>query len=521
MENKDLTNKNPDAQGESPPPTPNRTSEAGGLTQLPSNMTHPFLERGDTGSHRGYIPGGSPENPLGPLLVHIAGTLREKGLNYHMRQALLTLLAMASAHLDNPFSLFIASEPGSLGIRFLNAVGNLVPESMKVEFSRLNRKIFHQNCRFLAGKVVLVFDFDAIKSGKEIFRVLLERGLVTDHYLATDGGRRRVERVDIQGPTSIVALVTLPEPDWLTRFPGLRISLDSSPDYVREVLQRNATTLSGNQLMEASAGIISTEMARLSPLPVSIPFRDQIVSSLDVNDPASTDALDIIEKLLNIITILNHATYSTPAERDCAFYGIKPRRTLSTPEAASSTVPRLPSPGPGGEEAGILQATKVEYYIFHRIAAEFLPRRTSQLSSRQQRIANAVWAINERFLRSGTIFFEMEQASPREIIEVLEAQAHLRGWASIDEILETLGADGSEPLSKSTVDRELIELWKHQRIITRRKDIHVPNKYRYVIADFPTISANTLPDPSDIQDPVFQGREVTIWDPISDQNVSF
>jgi hypothetical protein len=449
--------------------------------------------------------GRSPNEPIGPLWLDIAKSLQAKGI-HHLRQALMGVAAMTSAHVGMPLSLFISADDGVNAIQFLAAIDNLVFADMKVEFSRLSDKILHSDPTLIKGKAVIVYDVDAIKGGKDILKMLLARGVAMDQLVDKKEGIATVSPVQIQGPTSIVALAPQSEPEWLKGFPAMRITLAADLDYINAELARRSQPKPETGLEAAVAKVVAVELQRLKAMPVDIPFIGQIIESLDRTDPQIIAKLDLIERLLKTITLINQAAYASLDELTFGFYNINPEEV---PAFTKNTVPQAAEQSGQGPPPGI-KATKVEYYIFHKIAAEVFSKSDDQLTPRQIRIFNAVKTINLNFIHGGNLFVK-KNASATEIIEILDNQERLRGWAGVEDIVETVNRDGGIRISKSTVDREILIL-QEQGVIFRKKDPVATNKFRYRLDTLTLGNQVELPNPSKILDPIYNGAPVVVTD---------
>jgi predicted transcriptional regulator len=453
--------------------------------------------------------GGSPGEPIGPLWLDIAACLRAKGV-HHLREALLAVAVMASAHVGLPLALFISAEDGVNGTQFLAAVDGLIPADMKVEFSRLSDKILRSDPTLVKGKVVVLYDVDALKTGRDILKNLLERGTAMDQLIGKKEGIATVSSVQIQGPTSVVALAPQTEPEWLKDFPAMRITLAADQDYIEAQLARRKQPRPQSGLESAAATmvarVVAVELQRLKAMPVDIPFIGQIMDSLDNTDPQIISKLDQFERLLKTITLINHAIYASQEEKDLGFYGIQSEEVAAfiknVGQPATEISVNVTPPG--------IAATKVDYYIFHKIAAEVFSKGDDQLTPRQIRIFNAVKTVNLNFIHGGTLF--VQNPSEKQIIKILDAQD--RGWASVEDICEKLTNDGGMRISKATVTREISNL-QEKEVIFRKKDPVATNKFRYRLNILTLGSQVELPHPSTILDPIYKGAPVTVTDLLS------
>jgi hypothetical protein len=412
----------------------------------------------------------TPENPhIGRLWLGTAEVLRLKVPQCHLRQGLLAVMAMVSAHLGDAFNLVITTEPGVDALRLLNLARSLLPEELAVEISSIDRKVLSKNPSVLQGKVVIAHDLTAHRAGKEIVRLALGQ---------SPAGRP---------PTSLVALIDQAEPEWLKPIPALRVNLDASPEFVKEEMERR--TQGAQDPIEGIKGkIIAKEFKRLRPRAVLIPYLGQIQDSLSKADPLAVRKLDLIEELLKVITIINHATYARVKDFSLEFYKLE-----------------LPITPDGPDE---LVASKVEYNIFYKLAAPLFTREDNELTDRQVRIFEAIKQINLELFSGGELFID-PKASEREILDTLDRQDGLKGWATHLEIYNAVNKDGGGRVSFPIVDEETHAL-QRQGLISGKID--PAKKERFKVETLALGHQTGLPHPSDIKDPIYGGESITVPD---------
>jgi hypothetical protein len=59
--------------------------------------------------------------------------------------------------------------------------------------------VLYQTTDLLKGKAIIVYDINALKRGKNILQMLLERGQAVDHQLTKEAGKSQVSSLNIQG----------------------------------------------------------------------------------------------------------------------------------------------------------------------------------------------------------------------------------------------------------------------------------------------------------------------------------
>jgi len=208
--------------------------------------------------HAGTLQG----QATGPLWLYASQALKSRGIHRHLPQALLTLIALVSAHLNEPLALFISADLGIDSAQFLYSVSSLIHEGLKVDFSGLTRKILAQNPLLVKGKAILAYDINLSKGRQDILRSLLPS----------------------RSPAGLVALVDQPEPKWLHNVPALRAHLEANPDYMQQEAGRRAEVEEDLTRIEGQARIVSKWFQGLTPNRVRVPYISQIAASLDQQD---------------------------------------------------------------------------------------------------------------------------------------------------------------------------------------------------------------------------------------------
>lgn len=446
----------------------------------------------------------SSEKTIGPLLIAVIESLKSKGINYHMSQALIAVITMISAHLEVNITLFITEGQGANGLSFLNSVSGLIPDELKSEFSELNKQFLYLAQDLLKNKTVVAYSPDVMKKDVKLLQMLLELGVVNDQVSTKTSGSHGVSKISIKGPTSVIVLVGQTEPVWLNDFSALRLNLDINPNYIAEQLQRRSLE-QNNQDAELLEKIITKEIERLEPQSVNISFLGQIISSLDQTDPESIYIFDTVEKLLEIITIINRATFATPEEAHAGYYGIEMSNIINGERKLLPGGAHTDSKDVGTTQ---LEATKVEFYIMYILTKGLFKSGKGSVTGNSQVVFNAIKRINLDYLRGNTLF-DPDRSSERELIKTLDAQQNNNGWATILHIKENVKNVDGISFSPATIDRGVKDL-QEKNLISKRKDRMSPNKFIYAINTVFVEKENIMPHPSTIQDPVYQGRTVTV-----------
>jgi hypothetical protein len=156
-----------------------------------------------------------------------------------------------------------------------------------------------------------------------------------------------------------------------------------------------------------------------------------------------------------------------------------------------------------------ITATKIDYHIAKTFLESFVRARQASLTERQMAIFDTIKKLNWAKFQTST----MPNATDIRKIATLPKSSMF--WPDREKIYEVMNHSGGEVISLTTINSELIELCK-MGIIGREK----PSKQRYYGYFVMTLDVEkqiTLPSASEIIDPVYQGQEVNVVNPITGQ----
>jgi hypothetical protein len=243
--------------------------------------------------------------------------------------------------------------------------------------------------------------------------------------------------------------------------------------------------------IEGQARIVSKWFQGLTPNRVRVPYISQIAASLDQQDQMTALNSAWIEKILKIVTIINRAPYPSPQEIVNEYFTL----------------------GASAVGAPQLTATKVEYYLFYKIARDLFAQGDSPITPRQARVFNTIKGSNLKIVTQGTAFIDAGATSTLELFRILDYQERLQWWPSLDEIHEAVNRDGGLTIDRPTVEREIAALL-NQGLILNRRDPTLGHLH-YRVTTLSIGRRNELPNPSQIHDPASKGATVAVVDPLT------
>jgi hypothetical protein len=243
---------------------------------------------------------------------------------------------------------------------------------------------------------------------------------------------------------------------------------------------------------------------RLRHRPVEIPFAGQLFESLNNTGDDHIDIkMALLCKMISICSIINQPDPVTNEEIGAYIYKTDletVRRWLNKSSDSQADI---------NSNSGCLTATKVDYYLARLLLDNLLATENTYLTDRQRRVFEVVKRINMGKLTPA--FLEKED----DISIVSNISQHSGYWARREKVFEEANKDGGKALSLSIVNNELVDLMD-MGLVDRSK----PAKSRhfgYYVMTLDLGKTITLPNPSDINDPLYKGEAVEVINPITGQ----
>lgn len=445
--------------------------------------------------------------PGGPFLSPIVSTakmLSALGINAgDLKTGLTVSLALNSARLGYPIAAILLSHEPSMAVKVLHLCMQVTPSNSYIEFQRMTQDDLFLGSPQIRERTVTSSDENGFKKVRQDVELLLSRGNSTTQELIRSkfGVGLQSRRVEI--PLSLVGVATDRMSSILQHPSLLWVSVQGD---------ENKTAAQSSRLRSGeSDGLLDVEVARLQKTyerlswhPVSIPFAEQILCSLKDMKTLSGCQVENIFKVLCMATIINNPPPVQWDEIMSLMYGVGKEKVGSWIAAKKDTV--IPAVQTG--ESSPLVATKVDYFFAWLLLDKVLPVGEFILTPRQTRVLEVLKGLNMAGMGE-------TMADKKSIIEVLSTIArNSSAWVNREKLFEAINRDGGDFVSLSTVNNELQYLLR-AGIIDRKKPPK-SNQYKYFILTLEAGQSLTLPHPSSIIDPVYQGKPVEVVNPLTD-----
>ena len=451
----------------------------------------------------GFLFERGPEDIFSSPLSEFSEFLLDSGtLPEHLPVALITLITMNSAHLDNPLVLVLTEDDGADSLDLLNKCASLTPDDSILEFSTIPNDI-SLGGKQLKGKSIIIFDaMGAQKKGLLKIVQLLERGLVVDQQAIRRKNNTGFKETSAEGPTGLVTIAKSLDDPFLQLPSILKFHLPMD-----QYLKRKKLSIKGQSAYYAThrdaillSSMIKKLFEKLQTKSVTIPYREQLLDAIDFTIQDIGNQFELFEKLLKIITIINNYTPVSGRELMEEFLGISHQNLLPAKIQQQAT-----------ENTSPLIATKRDYYFTWLLMNGITIGRGDVLDSRKRHIFDAIMKYHMEYAK--VLSIKEGPDYERKVLETLDHSSHLGAWPSVEQITTAAIKDGGEQFSPGTCRNELEELVKRE-IIIKQHISKKPAKYGYR-ATVLSEQRLRLPHPSDIDDPIYNKKSVEVVNPLT------
>ncbi|MBC2732880.1 MAG: hypothetical protein HF981_00800 [Desulfobacteraceae bacterium] len=479
-----------------PEPTKKATSLPKVTSAIPEELSSRFFE----------CPVVTPDGTHQSVLVAPAGHMLQKGVYPdNLRAAQLLLLISISSRLGYPLSAMIVAEDKLDVVGLLDAVAKLTPEKAVREVGSVALDLlFAQGGLHYRDRCIVCPNPDGFSKVQAHIESLLSSDHATHQELVKRRFDTGMEVCTAQGPISFIGVENgkksgkgLSHPSIL-KVPVLRQT------FLPESLQ--TSVLEHMDLAKSPDFKIRKTFERLKAVPVEIPFAEvlwQAIAESQCEHPFIK--MSVLIKLISICAIINQPPPLTNAELGSYFYGI------SEVEVRRALV------GLGDDQQrqedvtgrGAINATKIDYYLAKGLLEGLLSTGGPYLNERQKQVFQSVKEINIGKINQAII------KDGDDVKKLATINRSTNCWTPREAVYERINNAGSETYALSSVSNDLVAL--HEMGLLDRAKPPKSRAYGYYINKMDIDGAIRLPEPAEIQDPIYQGQEVSVVNPITGQ----
>lgn len=429
------------------------------------------------------------ENPF----LRISDFLKWEGFSEDpQRIALITLIALNSAHLRNAVAVELFENPSGQAASVLNTCAEMTPESFVKRCSKLMPDDFLRQKDQWKGISILGTDSTGFEKVKEkLNQFLIDQKLVEETIERTKK-RDIATRYELEGPTACAIATQDPRKPILTRPSFLQF-------YLPEASMRSTGewAVAEEAQMQEERNAIKVSFERLSPLTVNIPFRDQFLALLQAPQlQPALNKIDTFLKMIRVITIINNSPPLTKGE----VVGRLSKTDPLTIDAARG----LPRRGPLTLTAG-----KLDYYIFRVLMSGLLRKEGVPLTAKQKSLFQTI--KNRNIGRLSTL---MTIASNKyQMLSVIAGASQT--WGTREQIFEDVNRGPGEKIEDTYLLFLELQALAQAGVIREKKIPDLTDTTGYFITRFDVDDIIPLPKPDEVCDSSCGEGKIWVQNPLT------
>ncbi len=441
--------------------------------------------------------------------------LNSKGFsNNDIKIGLITLLGLNSVHLGNPLAVEITGENESYASKLLKYCLDMTPERYVKQFQAMSVEDLYSVGNGLKNKVIVTFDSKGLKQVSQKLNDLFSNGIIVEQVRYKSKYEVGLQEIKIEGPISCVFLTKEPKNSCITVPSAVHLTVESDQSSVDSELAFALGQDINESLLKMMCARVRFIFGRMNSRLVDIPYASQIAKILKGNVQNADGKAEMIKAMLANIARLNNPPKLSEAEVVARFLGLDKDEIAKLVQNAGSEPNQKLLEYKGGSSSNnreVLTSTKFDYYIFKVLMDGFLTTWDENLPLRRQRVFNAIKDLNLSAYKDES--FLTEKDGNNNILSGLHSHGGERYWPNKMLIQNRIDSDGGETIPPSTLNMELNALIK-DNYIESKKDTNT-KRHLYAVSTFDIDSIIALPDPSEILDPIYNGKPIKVVNPIT------
>ena len=441
-----------------------------------------------------------------PLLCTTKNILTKRGVTIgHIKAALLTSLAINSARLKYPLSVLLMAQNPLLAVNTLDHCVRLAPPNSTIEFQEMKPEHLILGAKDFRDRTVISADPNGFRKVNKDIEMLLTRGFTVKQETVKSKYEVNIEERRTDWPIAFVGISNGQRKGNIDHPLILRVPLDEEVKTTGEKSGFGDVIFSESDTLQVEIARAKKTFERLMPQRVDIPYFSQLWDHLlKVNTEHPEAKALALGNVISICTIINNPMPIYQDELFAEMYRIERQKVNKwLVEIGHKSHQNYIDV----QEAAPLIATKVDYYLAWLLLDGILLNEDSFLATRQRRIYESVCRINTEKVKQAML----KKGDEIEILSTISQSSVY--WTRREKIYEMVNNDGGQYLSLSIVNNELIDLMK-MGIVDRSK----PQKSRhfgYYVMTLNSGKAISLPPPSEINDPIYEGKPVSVMNPLT------
>ena len=443
-----------------------------------------------------------PDGAYQPIQYRAAGHLLSAGIDpENIQAASLVLTTMLSARWGYPIAAMLVSEDPQEAVRVLDHCIKMSPMDSTIEFREVKPDhLYIKGGGLLKGKCVICPEVGGFSKVARDFDLILTRGHSVRQQLEKGKYEVGLSEYRSEMKVSFIGIDGGKLKNGFCHPSIIKIPISSRRSDIAAAFS-DITEQYG--LMQSPTFKIRKSFQRLKSRVVIIPYEEQLWRALnECGCDHLQEKMGVLKNVISVCAIINRPPVVQMAELGAYIYGTNEQEVSRWLIDAGIENPSVMSP-----EEDIV-ATKVDYYLARLLLDGIILTGYTRFTDRQKKVFETVKAIN--LGKMSTVIL-----SKGDEVEILaNISKSQSGWAPREKVFETIN-NGSYDFSLSSVNSDLVELFE-MGLLERAKP-HKSRFYGYFINTMTLSDAIKLPDPATIMDPVYEGKTITIVNPLTGQ----
>ena len=425
-------------------------------------------------------------NPLPGSLTFLTTEVMEKeGRSpLHSPYVQVIVAALISCRTGMPTPIIIFENENGQAHKLLSSCLDLIDENSIVELNDRNQNKLFNSYRDLEEKTVIAFNLEILQKGKMGLMTLVQKDMNDNktNFIAVANGS-----IDEFDNYPSVLKITLPPDDSITDTFFLDIS---DPKHQADLIVEKA--------------LLKKLYKRMKKYRVDIPYLSELKKAFKGQIKYGQAKFEILLRFLWNYTIINNLRPETEDERRANSIGVDLPTFLSSKYA--SELDYKFNEDNSMLKNNTLVSRKEDYYSVWVEQNIILFNEGSDITTHQVHTFDAIKSYNWQYLKS--TFADINKL--KDVMNTLYSSP--KAWATIEDVIDYFKTELNSKINMKDVEKEIRSLLKNNYI---RQRSHRQSKDRGVFCvSTPSISSYIkLPHPSEIIDPINNGKKVQVVNP--------
>ncbi len=435
-----------------------------------------------------------------PIQYKTVGHLLSSGVTpENIQAANLIFMCMLSARLGYPISAMLDPDNTHEAVKLLDYCRRVVPEDAVIEFPEFKPEyLYIDHGRRLDGRCIISPAENGFSKVSRDLELVLTRGHTIRQDVAK--GKYKVDLSEHRSEMHISVLgINGGKPGKGLSLPSvLTIPVGTNPGIIlpcmTDVFERYG-------LVYSPLFKIRKSFQRLKSKTVVIPYEHQLATAIiESGCDHAAEKLTILKNLISICALISNPPKVKMAELGAIMFGTDEDEISRWMRDTGLEKDVSPTPNEP------IIASKVEYQMARLLLDGILITGSNRFTDREKKVFKTVKAIN---------MGKMSEAMLKrdDDVERLSTLAqHYGYWATREKVFEIINSSDFD-FSLSSVSNDLVALTK-LGVLERAKPPK-RKQYGYYITTMSLSDAIELPAPSTIQDPIYEGKDVLVVNPLT------